>query len=173
MCTKWKHSSTTLVFQVLVIDPWIGRRRHLFTTRRQQSCASTVQISHASCHHLMICIVRSPLLVHLPFSFWLWCYSSFPSYFYWPLKSSCLSSQLPFVSHFLGVHSPFPSRSAVWAVAHGNMDLPSVADTHIPHFNHKLHFTPPNPPLVLNMSSPPCSFHPNVFQHQLSLQCLC
>lgn len=44
------------------------------------------------------------------------------------------------------VHSQFPP--SLHSFSHGNMNLPSFTDTHIPNFNHKLYF-----------SFPPCSQH--------------
>lgn len=103
------------------------------------------------------CTVTACSAPAMEFSFWLSYYISFPSYFYWPLKSSGFSSQLPILSHFLGVHSQFPPSPLFTFWACGNADL-SVSQIHTFHIliTHFIFLFP----LVLHMTSPPCSLHP-------------
>lgn len=118
MSKPWKqHTSITLFFRFFhFIGLWTGRdvRSRHDGGQLRQDCAD----SHTLCRHLMICIGC------------LWCsslshYISFPSYFYWPLKSLMrLSSQLLILSHFLGVPSQYnPSLQSLSRGKHGSPEL--------------------------------------------------
>lgn len=117
------------VYQVKLsqIEPW------LVIGTCNQDCAEshTVNLLFNSLLSLLLLLVSSHV--------------SFPSCFYWPLKSSGLSSPLPVLSHFLGVlRSLGSSLCSVWAVAHGNTALQSFTDTHNPRFNRALYFPFPS-----------------------------
>lgn len=137
MSKPWKqHTSITLFFRFChFIGLWTGRgvRSRHDGGQLCQDCAD----SHASCRHLMICIgrLRCSSLSR---------YVSFPSYFYWPLKSLMrLSSQLLILSHFLGVPSQLPSLSAEFEPRETRISRASRTHT-FHNFNHTLYF--PFPP---------------------------